>query len=32
MHPGRTLTTGETNDLLDELAAKAKQEIKAERI
>jgi phenylalanyl-tRNA synthetase beta chain len=31
-HPGRTLTTGETNSLLDKIAAKAKQEINAERI
>lgn len=31
-HPERTLTTGETNRLLDELADKAKQELKAERI
>ncbi len=31
-HPERTLTTVETNNLLDELAAKAKKEIKAERI
>ena len=31
-HPERTLTTAETNKLLDGLAAKAKQEVKAERI
>jgi len=31
-HPERTLTTEETNNLLDELAAKAKKELKAERI
>ena len=31
-HPERTLTTNETNQLLDKLAAEAKYELKAERI
>lgn len=31
-HPERTLTTEETNKLLDELAARAKKELKAERV
>jgi phenylalanyl-tRNA synthetase beta chain len=31
-HPERTLTTGETNKLLDKLADSAKKELKAERI
>lgn len=31
-HPERTLTTEETNNLLDELAARANKELKAERI
>ena len=31
-HPEQTLTTQETNQLLDKLAAKAKQELNAERI
>jgi phenylalanyl-tRNA synthetase beta subunit len=31
-HPERTLTTQETNDLLDELTGRAKKELKAERI
>jgi phenylalanyl-tRNA synthetase beta chain len=31
-HPERTLTTQEANKVLDELAAKAKKELKAERI
>jgi phenylalanyl-tRNA synthetase beta chain len=31
-HPERTLTTDETNDLMDELAGAAKKELKAERI
>jgi phenylalanyl-tRNA synthetase beta chain len=31
-HPDRTLTTKETNQLLDKLADKAKKELKAERI
>jgi phenylalanyl-tRNA synthetase beta chain len=31
-HPERTLTTDETNRLMDEIAAAAKQELKAERI
>ncbi|HET7528784.1 MAG TPA: phenylalanine--tRNA ligase subunit beta [Candidatus Saccharimonadales bacterium] len=31
-HPERTLTTQETNKLLDEVASKAKQELKAERV
>ena len=31
-HPERTLTTEETNKLLDELAARAKKELNAERI
>ncbi len=31
-HPERTLTTDETNKLLDELAARAKDQLKAERI
>lgn len=31
-HPERTLTTAETNQLLDKIAAEAKQELKAERI
>jgi phenylalanyl-tRNA synthetase beta chain len=31
-HPERTLTTSETNKLLDELAAQAKSKLKAERI
>jgi len=31
-HPERTLTTAETNKLLDELAGRAKKELKAERV
>jgi len=31
-HPKRTLTTAETNKLLDELAGRAKKELKAERV
>jgi phenylalanyl-tRNA synthetase beta subunit len=31
-HPERTLTTGEVNELLDEISNQAKKELNAERI